>query len=398
TFTVVPVDVSCDKSEFIWNVDDNISATFTVTWQGNPVGNGTLRIFNISDAGTYNQTWLNYSADPTAYIDVDVVNGVFTMSNITANALPANKGVMYITFSYRPEESSSDFATASGTVPVKVADATPTPDMVALNEPATVDILISGRGEPLEGVFVSIEGPGNIALNATTGSNGVATFSFVPTVTGDIDILVENRTTGTKIAITAHSLDITAPAQAEEDEEFTVTVKDENGNPVEGAQVKFSGTGETKTTDANGQVKFTGTVSGTLPYATYKLTATKPGYRSDEETIMVANIFQLYIDAPAKVSASSTFTVKVTSDAGVVYGVDVTFNGETKTITGPDGVKFTAPSNVNKATPYDITASKEGYKDATASISVEPASVPGFELVTLIAAIGVAFILLRRRH
>ena len=210
--------------------------------------------------------------------------------------------------------------------------------------------------------------------------------------------MVENRTTGTKIAITAHMLNLVAPAQVEEDEEFTVTVKDENDNPVEGAQVKFTGTGETKTTDANGQVTFTATVTGTLPYATYKLTATKAGYRGDEETIMVANTFQLYIDAPDEVDAGSTFTVKVTSDAGVVYGVDVTFNGKTKTITGPDGVTFTAPSKVDKATPYDITASKEGYKTATDTVTVKPAGIPGFELVTLIAAIGVAFILLRRRH
>ena len=396
TLTVVPVDVTCDISEFIWNVDDNISATFTVTWQGQPVGNGTLRIFNITDTGTYNKTWVNYTAG-NATIDVEVTNGVVTIHNITANYLPPEVGLMNITFAYRPE-NAGDYANATGVIPVKVADVTPTPDMVALNEPATVNILVSGRGEPLEGVFVSIDGPGNIQLNTSSGSDGIATFSFVPTVTGEIEILVENRTTGVKIEITAHTLNIDAPAQVNEDEEFTVTVKDENDNPVEGAQVKFTGTGETKTTDENGEVKFIGTVPGTLPYATYKLIATKAGYRGDEETIIVANLFQLYIDAPAEVDAGSTFNVKVTSDAGVVYGVDVTFNDVTKTITGLDGVTFTAPTKVDKKTPYDITASKEGYKTATATVTVKPAGIPGFELITLIAATGVAFILLRKRR
>ncbi|MCD6237589.1 MAG: hypothetical protein J7K13_06540, partial [Thermoplasmata archaeon] len=115
------------------------------------------------------------------------------------------------------------------------------------------------------------------------------------------------------------------------------------------------------------------------------------------ESITIVGVPQLYIEAPATVDAGSTFTVKVTSDTGAVYGVDVTFNGETKTITGPSGVTFTAPS-VTKETPYTITATKEGYKDATADITVKPAGIPGFELITLIAAIGIAFILLRRRH
>ncbi|HEC86268.1 MAG TPA: hypothetical protein ENI49_00100 [Thermoplasmatales archaeon] len=397
TFTVIPVTVTCDKNEFIYKYDDNISATFTVTWQGNSVGNGTLRIFNISDATTYNQTWVNYSADPTAYIDVDVVNGIFTMHNITANLLPTNKGVRYITFAYEPEDSTV-FANATGSIPVKVPDATPDPSEVALNEPANVKITVTGRGEPLEGVFVSIDGPGNLAMNGTTGADGTITFSFVPTATGDINIKVYNRSTGSKITVTAHTLNIDAPAQANEGETFTVTVKDENGNAVSDAQVTFSGTGETKTTDSSGKVTFTGTVSGTLPYMTYKLTATKAGYKSDEESITIVGVPQLYIEAPATVDAGSTFTVKVTSDTGAVYGVEVTFNGETKTITGPSGVTFTAPSSVTKETPYTITATKDGYKDATATITVKPAGIPGFELITLIAAIGIAFILLRRRH
>ncbi len=395
TFTVVPVTVTCDKSEFIYMYDDNISATFTVTWQGQPVGNGTLRIKNITDAGTYNKTWVNYTGNST--IDVEVVNGVVTIHNITANYLPTNSGIMYIDFAYQPE-GSTVFANATGRIPVKVPDATPDPSEVALNEPANVEVTVTGRGEPLEGVFVSIDGPGNLAMNGTTGADGTITFSFVPTATGDINIKVYNRSTGSKITVTAHTLNIDAPAQANEGETFTVTVKDENGNAVSDAQVTFSGTGETKTTDSSGQVTFTGTVSGTLPYMTYKLTATKAGYKSDEESITIVGVPQLYIEAPATVDAGSTFTVKVTSDTGAVYGVDVTFNGETKTITGPSGVTFTAPSSVTKETSYPITATKDGYKDGKADITVKPAGVPGFELITLIAAIGIAFILLRRRH
>ena len=390
TFTVVPVTVSCDKSEFIYMYDNNISATFTVKWQDIPVGNGTLTIYNMSKT-SYNQTWIDGSSIP----DIPVVNGVVTINNITANNLPTGVGLRNITFAYKPEASGSIYANATGKIPVKVPDATPSPDMVALSEPANVKVTVTGRGEPLDGVFVSIAGPGNLAMNGTTGSDGTITFSFVPTATGDININVYNRSTGSKIAITAHTLNINAPAQANEGNPFTVTVKDEVGNPVDGALVTFAG--DTKSTDSNGQVTFTGEVAGTLPYITYTITATKAGYRSAETTIMIANVPQLYLNIPDKVAAGQKFTVKVTSDSGAVYGVAVTFNGETKTVTG-DGVDFTAPTKVSSnGQDFPITATKDGYKSASGSVHVVP-STPGFELITLIAAIGIAFILLRRRR
>ncbi|MCD6541883.1 MAG: hypothetical protein J7K38_00980, partial [Thermoplasmata archaeon] len=254
--------------------------------------------------------------------------------------------------------------------------------------------------QPLSGVNVTLKGAG-IELNATTGTNGIATFSFLPGSTGYIDILIENRTTGTKIEVTSHSLHIDVPSTVEEGT-FTVTVKDESGKGVEGVQVKFTGTGQTKITDASGQVSFEISIPGTVPYVTYKLIATKPGYKSDEESITIMNKFNLYISAPSKANSGQKITVKVTSDAGQVYGVTITLKKgneviETKTLTGPEGVSFTIPQ-VNKETTFTIVAEKDGYETATYEITVTAGGIPGFELVTLIAAIGVAFVLLRRRH
>ncbi|KAA0006351.1 MAG: hypothetical protein FE042_05970 [Thermoplasmata archaeon] len=214
-------------------------------------------------------------------------------------------------------------------------------------------------------------------------------------------MLIENRSTGTKIEVTPHSLQIDVPPSVQEGI-FTITVKDENGNPVAGAQVKFTGTGETKTTNSNGEVSFNISIPGTIPYATYKLIATKPGYRSAEESVTVVNMFNLYISVPSKASPGQKITVKVTSDAGQVYGVTITLKRgteviETKTLTGPEGVSFTIPQ-VKEKTTFTIVAEKEGYKSATYEITVTPGGIPGFELVTLLAAIGVAFVLLRRRQ
>ena len=56
----------------------------------------------------------------------------------------------------------------------------------------------------------------------------------------------------------------------------------------------------------------------------------------------------------------------------------------------------TAPSEEGT---YTITATFPGYTDADPiTITIEAGGIPGFELLTLIAAIGVAFILLRRRR
>ncbi|RLF78805.1 hypothetical protein DRN32_06285, partial [Thermococci archaeon] len=183
TIHVVPVEVTCDKSELIWNYDDNISLTFTVKWQGENVGNGTLRIYNISRNGGYYKAWSEGN-----HKDFTLTNGVVTLHNVTANFLPKGKGLENITFEYKPE-GASEFAKAEGILPVKVPDVEPTPDAVAVGEMTTVNVLVTGRGQPLPGVNVTLKGAG-INSNATTDASGVATFSILPGSTGYIDILI----------------------------------------------------------------------------------------------------------------------------------------------------------------------------------------------------------------
>jgi len=395
TIEVMAVDVTTDFSELIWRYDDNVTVTFNVKWNDQPV-NGTLKIYGISDEGTYNLTWVNNS-----YIEVDVVEGVAIVHNITAGNL-TGASIKNITFQFKPEETGSDYANATGKLPVRIPHVTATPNMVALGEQASVEVLATGRGQPLEGVNISLVGPGNIQLNATTDSQGIARFAFLPTATGFIDIYAEGRKTTEQIEVTSHYLVITAPAQVYEDDEFEVTVKDETGTPVENAQVTING--NTKTTNAEGKVTFTLSVAGNLNSMQYTITAKKAGYRSAEKSIVVINVPQLYIYVKPSgvIKSGQKVTVGVTSDTGQVYGVKVTVTKDGEkifegTVTSPDGVTFPAPT-VKEKTTFTITVEKDGYKSATAQITIEPGGIPGFELVTLIAAIGIAFILLRRRR
>ena len=76
-------------------------------------------------------------------------------------------------------------------------------------------------------------------------------------------------------------------------------------------------------------------------------------------------------------------------------GATVTFEGETVTSDENGKATFTAPSAKGD---YTITATYEKYQDGVLVITIVEGGIPGFELITLIAAIGVAFILLRRRR
>jgi hypothetical protein len=85
TLLIKPVAVTCDKSPLIWKHDNNISATFTILYEGQSV-NGTLRIDNISSADPkYNRTWVNTSFDGSKdknvgglgnqSMEIDIVDG-----------------------------------------------------------------------------------------------------------------------------------------------------------------------------------------------------------------------------------------------------------------------------------------------------------------------------------
>ena len=80
-------------------------------------------------------------------------------------------------------------------------------------------------------------------------------------------------------------------------------------------------------------------------------------------------------------------------------GATVTVDGTDTYTSGADGkITLTAP-DVTEQTTITVTAAYENYQTGTLTITIDPSGgVPGFELLTLIAALGVAFILLRRRR
>ena len=217
TIDVKQAHVECDKSPFIWAYDNNISANFTVTSEitGGRL-NGTLRIENISRIDKlYNMTWTNTSNLGNFTIDLDesdgFINGQIKVNDITASYLPPGEAIAYITYWFKPElsdGSSGEWARASGISAVSVGEIAAYPEEIPFNEPATIEITSTGRDQPLEGRFISIEIPGiPEGYSDITNPQGKVIFSFIPVITGTIKIKVENRTTDTTIKIVTNVTD-----------------------------------------------------------------------------------------------------------------------------------------------------------------------------------------------
>jgi len=418
TLIVEKVTVTCDKTPLIWNYDDNISATFTVTYNGQPI-NGSLIIDNMTkvsptDGDDYNGTWYNTSYDVGTGTDLaantsieidssDLVNGVITIHDITADFLAPELAQQNITFYFKPDSDAGtgSYAKTSGMLPVSVPTVTPEQQYVAVGQTTAIDVTVTGRGNPLDDIYVGLHGRG-IEQNGTSGADGIVTFSVLPTSSGNISIDVgeEGRTVETVLIATNWRLDVSvSPIDVNEGEDFIVTVIEENsGDAVDGATVKIQGI-STVTTDANGEASFT--APEVTSDRTYTISTSKAGYapEPDQVTVRVINVPSLVISADAEVGPGESFDVAVAKDTGdPVVGATVEFNGKTTTTKAGGVASLTAP---NKKGDYTITASFGTFEDATTTITVtettEP-GVPGFEVLTLVAALGVAFILLRRRR
>jgi hypothetical protein len=288
------------------------------------------------------------------------------------------------------------------------------PATIYLNQENLVEVIAkNAEGEPIEDIYLTFYGFATNPEPVLTDEDGFAAFSITPLASGKYNVSIikelvwdNNRLdwdemwdnaviTDTVLTATSYRLmDISAPASVNEEEQFTVTLtRRGTTSPVSGALVTFNS--ETKTSNADGTVTFTApSVRANL---NYHITARATGYVDATATILVINLPQIYISVPDEdVVAGEKFEVVAGGDDGNNVGIQVTFQGETKTTSATGTVTFTAPTEEGT---YTVTATKEGYLGAEpAEVKVVSAGIPGFEVLTLIAALGIAFILLKRRR
>lgn len=272
------------------------------------------------------------------------------------------------------------------------------------------------NGNPLPGVNLTFMRDGEKTdLTPTpvkTDANGKATFSLNPSTSGNMNVTIikkviwdggilqwdemeEDKVVTDTVLTIAHirSMSIAvSKSPIYQGETLTVTVTSD-GAALAGVAVEFAGT--TTQTGANGQATFTVPDPG-VESAVYTITAEKEGYNPAERSITVIKIYAIQIIPPDEApAAGEKFSVSIIARGQPLAGATVEFDGVTRTSGGDGKATFTAPTEEGT---YTISASFEGYTPATITITIDEAEgVPGFELLALIAALGVAFILFKRR-
>lgn len=387
TIIIAKYTVTSSPSVLAWNIDTETNMTFQLT----PAGNGTLTLYNLSGSAE--------AANEGDSTSLAIENGVGTLESVNATTLGN------VTFSYEPDGGGD--RNANGLVRVTTATATPNPAIIYLGEATVVTITVThpSTGAPLSDVRVGLDH--GMELNETvlaklpsddfTDAAGKAQFSITADASGNVTIYLENETDPDNefviIAEARSPMTISLNPSVDEGKTFTAEAKS-NGVVITGTTVTFTFDGQTWPTT-------TGTATITAPAVStsmaFPVTATAEGYTPATGSIMVVNIPKLIVAVSGEVKAGQTFTLTIADDTGSpVIGATISFDGKTYT-SGPGGVvTITAPSTEGS---YPVTATFPGYDSVSSTVTVtKGGGIPGFELLTLIAAIGVAFLLLRRRR
>ncbi len=392
TITVTKYSVASSPSALAWHIDNDTNITFQVT----PAYSGLLTLNNVTSAPS--------GADPneTSPLQITIEDGVGTVTGFNADMLGN------ITYSFEP--SDGEDRPADGLTRVTTATATPVPANIYINEAITVVITVThpATHQPIADVWVSLDRYNSTNLTSVlaklptgkkTDSAGQVSFAVNALASGNVTIFIENASDpDNPFYIIAGgrnpmSIILTSPS-VDEGKQITADIKS-GSTLVTGVNVTITFAGTTTTT-TDGHITLTApSVATNIPYT---ITATAVGYADATAQVTVLNVPKLIIAVlTSNIKAGQDFQIAVADDTGTaIIGATVTLQGTT-VHTGAGGVvTMKAPSTQGN---YTITATFGNYESASQSISVGPGGgIPGFELVTLLIAAGIAFLLIRRRR
>jgi hypothetical protein len=171
---------------------------------------------------------------------------------------------------------------------------------------------------------------------------------------------------------TLPTLTIVAPSQVNETESFDVMVLS-NGIPVENANVTFYE--QSKKTNSSGMVRFA--APSVLPDTnnTYNITVSKVGYISNQTSIKILNIPQLYLHVLGTLDGrvfTKLIYVTVIDDSGnLIENATITLNNESYTTDKYGNVTIITP-NFKTQMSILIFVQKIGYKSDSSLITIYP--------------------------
>jgi hypothetical protein len=370
---------------------------------GNPLPEGTKLWINVENSSAIdNDDTLTIDENGMGEFDIAMVGDVQQDLNLTLEG----------------EWDSYDGNLTCGTFYIMWPNFDLNQDTIYIGQPNTIEAIATDyNGEPIEGINLTMWGStsllqgGIIPDPVMTDANGMSTFSVNPIASGKLNLTIVKQIRwtdegvvdwdATDIVVTDQTVTITSLKSLTisvsktpiwSSETLTITIK--SGEiPVNDVAVTLGE--ETAKTDSNGEVTFTAPDPG-VDSAIYTITAEKTGYTTKEKSITIIKKYQIAIVGPDKVEAGKSFTVTIVAKGQPLAGATITYDGTTVVTDGEGKAKIKAPSKPGDIT---ITATYGNYDPGTITLTISKADVqPGFELLTLIIALGVAFIILRRRR
>ena len=403
----------CGKAEITYSIDavtagiglENITVeVMGVDVIGNPLPDGTKLYINIDDASgtdTSPNDYFTLDEDGTGEFDIEMVGDDSGKINTTLQ-----------------DAYDTDYMgnTTIGEIMVLFPNFEVNPEFIYINEANEVTIIATDHeGNPIEGINITLI-PSWITTGVAgqpdpeeTDENGQVMLSVSPSNSGSYNVTIARNVsytaggqltwtndviTDTSIKVVSRKVLKISVSKSPIFQKDTLTVTTTaSGIAVSGVSVEFAGT--TVNTDADGKASFTVPDPG-VEFVVYTITAEKAGYNTATMSITVLKKWAITVIGPSTAPGTGEkFTVTILAKGAALAGATITIDGKSYT-SGVDGkVTITAPSSEGD---YVVTATYEGYDEASITITIKAGSIPGFELLTLVAAIGVAFILLRRRR
>ncbi len=376
---------------------------------GNPVEGLDV---TVSEAGSY-------GFDGGTDTVTTGADGIATFSDLVIY-IAGDYQLVFIAAGVTDKTASNEFnVTAAATDSIAAKNTTATAGVEGTIEVTATDQF----GNVVEGETIRTEdadGLDGLGGTADTDENGVAAFTFnektageyTPEFSAETEGVVNDTATVTVESGEAADLSVTAvvstvTADGNEKLEFTVTVEDAYGNPVENVvlittdnatgTVDYNGD-ESLTTDANGQVIVTATSTVAKDNITFTFTEQQSGDKHSDTatgTFLAGEAFSVYVSAPADQTAGVEFDIAGTISnledkfgntvADGFYEVTVTSNmeddGSPEVIFNAANMQFIngmpdAPIRITLRNAAEHTLTVDvGNVWNTASVKVKPAGV-----------------------